>query len=99
MLERLTQHSLLVLKSARWRWALFVAVISDILGFAVVLLPPLQWLLDAITMILLLFILRFRWPLLVALAIEVVPGLEVFPAWTLVVLALSAKEKQKVAGN
>jgi hypothetical protein len=38
----------------------------------------------------LLFTLGFRWQLFIALAVEVVPALELFPAWTLVVLALLA---------
>ena len=78
------------LKYPRWRWALLIAVVSDVLGFAVVLFPPAQWLLDAATATALLFTLGFRWQLFIALAVEVVPALELFPAWTLVVLALSA---------
>ena len=62
------------------------------LGFAVVLLPPVQWLLDALTALALLIVLGLRWPLFVALAIELVPALAVFPAWTLVVLAMSADQ-------
>jgi hypothetical protein len=76
----------------RWRWALLMALLSDALGFGVVLFPPLQWLLDAVTALALFAALGFRWPLLFALAIEAVPGLELFPAWTLVVLALAATE-------
>lgn len=94
MLEKLIHHFVIAWKSPRWRWALLVALVSDILGVAVVLIPPVQWLIDALTALLLLFILGFRWPLFGALIIEVIPGLEVFPAWTLVVLALSAKEKE-----
>lgn len=78
------------LKLPRWRWALFIAIVSDAIGFAVVLFPPAQWLVDAITAAALLLIIGFRWPLLISLAIEVVPALELFPAWTLVVLALMA---------
>ena len=81
--------------SPRWRRALWVAVISDALGFGVVLWPPVQWLLDAVTVVALLFVLGFRWQLLFALAIEAIPGLEVFPAWTLVVAALAAMDARK----
>ena len=80
--------------SPRWRRALIIAAISDALGFGVVLLAPAQWLLDAVTAAALLLALGFRWPLLVALAIEVVPGLELFPAWTLVVLAMAGTTAQ-----
>lgn len=79
-------------KSPRWRAALLVAVVSDALGFGVVLLPPVQWLLDAVTAVALLAVLGFRWTLLGALAVELVPGLELFPAWTLVVAALAATD-------
>jgi hypothetical protein len=79
-------------KVPRWRWALLVAGVSDVLGIAVVPLPPIQWLLDAMTALALLLVLGLRWPLIVALAIELVPALAVFPAWTLVVLAISANQ-------
>jgi len=87
------------LKLPRWRWALFIAVVSDALGFAVVWFPPAQWLLDAATAIALLFALGFRWPLFIALAVEVVPALELFPAWTLVVLALLATPQDPTDGG
>jgi hypothetical protein len=76
------------------KWALLIALFSDALGFGVVLFPLLQWLLDAITAIALLMVLGFRWPLLIALAFEVIPAIELFPAWTLVVLAMMASEKK-----
>jgi hypothetical protein len=79
--------------SPRIRWALVIALVSDALGFAVVMVPPLQWLLDAITAAALLMVLGFRWSLLIALAIEVIPAVELFPAWTLVVLALMSSDK------
>lgn len=86
-------HSVLTnLKSPRWRWAFLTAILSDAMGFAVALWPPAQWLLDAVTAAVLLAVLGFRWPLMVALAVEVVPALELFPAWTLVVAALAATE-------
>jgi hypothetical protein len=75
------------------RWALLIALVSDALGFAVVLVPPLQWLLDAVTAIALLMVLGFRWPLLFALAVEVIPAVELFPAWTLVVMGMAASKK------
>ena len=75
MLSNLIQNLLLVWKFPRWRWALLTAVLSDALGFGVVLFPPVQWLLDAVTAIVIFVVLGFRWPLLVALAVEAVPGL------------------------
>jgi len=86
----MVQQLMTAWKIRRWRWALLIAAASDALGFGVVLLPPLQWVLDAVTAAALLIALGFRWQLFAALAIEVVPAFELFPAWTLVVLALSA---------
>jgi len=90
MLPTLPRNLRAAWQSPRWRWALLVAVLSDALGFGVVLVPPAQWLLDAVTAVVLFAVLGFRWTLLGALAVEVVPGLELFPAWTLVVAALAA---------
>ena len=94
LLSNLIQNLLLVWKFPRWRRALLTAVLSDALGFGVVLFPPGQWLLDAVTAIVVFAVLGFRWPLFVALAVEAVPGLQLFPAWTLVVLALAATETE-----
>jgi hypothetical protein len=93
MLKHLIQNFVLAWKYPRWRWALLTAVVSDALGFGVALYPPIQWVLDAITAVVLFAVLGFRWPLLPALAIEVVPGLQLFPTWTLVVAALASAEK------
>jgi hypothetical protein len=71
---------------------------SDALGFGLLLLPPLQWAVDAVTALLLFVILGFRWPILPVLAIEVVPAAQVFPAWTLVVLAMASTEKSSLTG-
>ncbi len=95
MLKRVTHDFRLAWASRRWRRALVVAVLSDLLGFGVALWPPAQWLLDAATAAVLLAVLGFRWPLLSALAIEAVPGLAVFPAWTLVVAALAASDSRQ----
>ncbi len=89
------QNIRLALKTPRWRWALLIAVISDALGFGVVLFPPLQWILDAVTAVALVVVLGFQWKLLIALAIEVIPAVQLFPAWTLVIVAMAATENQK----
>lgn len=94
MLPQLTHNLRIAWKHPRWRWALVVAVLSDAVGFGLVLAPPLHWTVDALTAILLFVVLGFRWGLLMALAVEVVPGLQVFPAWTLVVLALASTERR-----
>ena len=94
MSNQLIRNFLAAWKSPRWRWALAVAAVSDAVGFGLVMAPPLHWAVDAITAVLLFAVLGFRWGLLVALSVEVVPALQVFPAWTLVVLALASTEKR-----
>ena len=94
MSNQLIRNFLAAWKSPRWRWALAVAAVSDAVGFGLVMAPPLHWAVDAITAVLLFVVLGFRWGLLVALSVEVVPALQVFPAWTLVVLALASTEKR-----
>lgn len=89
-MQKLVHNFKTAWKFPRWRWALLIAVVSDTLGFGVVLLPPVQWMLDAVTAGALLFAIGFRWQLFLALAVEVVPALQLFPAWTLAVLAMSA---------
>jgi hypothetical protein len=86
-------------KSPSWRRALLIAIISDALGFGVVLFPPVQWILDAVTAIALVIVLGFRWKLLIALAIEVIPAIQLFPAWTLVIAAMAAIENKEISGK
>jgi hypothetical protein len=99
MFKRIIQNFRSAWKLPRWRWALVIAVISDVLSFGVVLIPPVQWLFDAVTAAVLFAVLGFRWSLLSALAIESVPVLELFPAWTLVVSALASTENRKPLGE
>lgn len=95
MLRNLVHQFLTAWKYPRWRWALVTAGLSDTVGFGVALIPPLQWLLDGVTAVVLFMVLGFRWSLLSALAIEAVPGLQLFPAWTLVVVALASTETRR----
>ena len=80
------------LQTPRWRWALLIAVVSDAIGFGLGLIPPIQWFVDAVTVLALLRVIGFSWPLLGALAVEAVPFLEVFPMWTLVVLVMATRD-------
>jgi hypothetical protein len=66
-----------------------VAVVSDAIGFSLGLIPFVQWIVDAVTALVLLLVLGFSWPLLGALAIEAIPALEMFPTWTLVVIVMA----------
>ena len=85
----------IALRFPRWRWALLIAVASDIVGIALALSPPAFWVVDGVTVILLLVVIGFRWPLFISLAVEAVPFLQLFPFWTLVVLAMAGIENQK----
>ena len=82
-------------KHPRWRLALLVAAVSDALGWSLGLVPPVQWALDGITALILLRIIGFSWPLLLALAVEAVPALELFPTWILVVLVQAGMSGDK----
>ncbi len=81
-------------QTPRWRRALIVALASDAAAFALITAPPVYWAVDIITVIALFVLLGFRWSLLPALFFEAIPGLQLFPAWTLVVGALAVTERQ-----
>ena len=68
--------------------AFLVAAVSDFLSFWLVLAPPVQWVIDLATALLLFLILGRRWMLLPGLIAEAIPGMGVFPVWVLVVLSL-----------
>ncbi|HKW13950.1 MAG TPA: hypothetical protein VJS69_05645, partial [Candidatus Krumholzibacteria bacterium] len=59
------------------------------IGFGLGLIPVIQWIVDAVTAVVLLLVLGFSWPLLGALVIEAFPALEMFPTWTLVVIVMA----------
>lgn len=70
----------------RFSWpALAVALVSDVLSVGFELVPPLQLALDVATALALWALCGWRWPLLPALIVEAIPGLALFPTWTLVV--------------
>lgn len=70
----------------RFSWAaLAVALVSDLLSVAFEFVPPLQIALDVVTALVLWALCGWRWPLLPALIVEAIPGLALFPTWSLVV--------------
>lgn len=83
----------------RRRVALGVAVLSDVIQW--VFFPvmsegaasPFDIALDAVTAVIILLAVGFQWRLAIALAIEVVPGLDMFPTWTAVVLSIPTAPK------
>src|SRR5450432_4237337 len=95
-LSRLTPDAV---PSRRKNWALFVAGISDLTQ--VLFLPafvegagsPFEVVLDALTALLIMLIVGFKWRLAVALVAELVPGVDLFPTWTAMVLSLPVEAK------
>ena len=65
--------------------ALAVALVSDLLSVAFEFVPPLQIALDVATALALWALCGWRWLLLPALIVEAIPGLALFPTWSLVV--------------
>lgn len=70
--------------------AFFIAVVSDALSIGFQLMLPMQLTLDIATALLLFIVLGWRWPLLLGLVMEAIPGVAIFPAWVLVVSAIAA---------
>ncbi len=84
--------------ATRKRWALAVAAASDIAQWFV--LPatieggvsPVEVGIDAATAIAILIVVGFHWRLAIALIAELVPGLDLAPTWTAVVLSLPVEK-------
>jgi hypothetical protein len=68
--------------------AFTLAALSDVVSFWTELVPPVQWVLDLGTAILLFLILGRRWAILPGLIAEAIPGMGVFPVWLLVVTSI-----------
>jgi hypothetical protein len=80
------------LKFSKKRLALafVIAGISDAIGAFTSPLPPIGWVADLATALLLFLVLGRQWLLLPGLALEAIPGLGVLPFWLLVVGAIAA---------
>ena len=70
--------------------AFVIAGISDLTGAFATLAPPIGWVLDIVTAVLLFIVLGWQWLLLPGLALEAIPGVGVLPFWLLVVGAIAA---------
>jgi hypothetical protein len=79
------------LKFSKKRLALAFAIagISDAIGAFAAPLPPIVWVVDLGTALLLFMVLGRQWLLLPGLALEAIPGLGVLPFWVLVVGAIA----------
>jgi hypothetical protein len=86
-----------VLSRKRRGLAFAIAASSDLIqlifspAFAEGAASPFDLALDAVTAVLILLVVGFQWRLALALAAELVPGVDLFPTWTAVVLSLPAK--------
>jgi len=69
--------------------AFAIAAISDAIGALATPLPPIVWVVDVVTALLLFMVLGWQWLLLPGLALEAIPGVGVFPLWLLVVGAIA----------
>lgn len=81
----------------RKRVALAIAVVADVLqGGLFAGLPMASWIpsdvMDVGVVAMLVALLGFRFRFLIALAIELVPGAQLFPSWTAFVLSLPTRE-------
>jgi hypothetical protein len=73
----------------RLAFAFAIAGISDVIGAFATLAPPIVWVVDIGTALLLFMVLGRQWLLLPGLALEAIPGLGVLPFWLLVVGAIA----------
>jgi hypothetical protein len=69
--------------------AFAIAAASDAIGAFATPLPPIVWVVDIGTALLLFMVLGRQWMLLPGLALEAIPGLGVLPFWLLVVGAIA----------
>jgi hypothetical protein len=74
---------------ARLGLAMAIAVASDLASVWLEFVPPMQWTLDVATAGLLFLTLGRQWAILPALVAEAIPGIAMFPAWVLVVVAVA----------
>ncbi|MFZ0669907.1 MAG: hypothetical protein WBE94_13970 [Pseudolabrys sp.] len=69
--------------------AFAIAGIADAIGAFATPLPPIVWVVDLATVLLLFMVLGRQWLLLPGLALEAIPGFGVLPFWLLVVGAIA----------
>jgi hypothetical protein len=88
-----------VVKRPSWKRflaAFVLAAISDVVSFFTEFVPPLQWVVDGATALLLFLILGRRWAILPGLVAEAIPGMGIFPVWVLVVLSILLYDEIKL---
>ncbi len=77
--------------------ALLVAGLADLLQLVLFpmfiegALSPFDWVVDTAVVLVLSLVLGFKWRLLLGLGLELVPGLDLFPTWTALVLSIPSE--------
>ena len=85
--------------------ALLVAGLTDLLQlvffpmFFAGAASPFDWVLDLLTALVLTGIVGFKWRTLLGIVVELVPGLDLFPTWTALVLSFPSAPKEPRAGE
>ena len=77
------------LSKKRLAVAFAIAGISDVISAFTTFMPPVEWVVDFVTAVLLFVVLGWRWLLLPGLIMEAIPGVAVIPFWVLVVGAIA----------
>lgn len=77
------------LTPSRLMAAFAIAAASDLVSAFTTWAPPVAWVVDLATALLLFIVLGWRWLLLPGLIMEAIPGVGVVPVWVLVVAAIA----------
>jgi len=65
--------------------AVVIAGLSDLIAAFATLAPPIVWVIDVVTALLLFIVLGWSWWLLPGLIMEAIPGWGIIPSWLIVV--------------
>ena len=82
--------------------ALLVAGLADLLQlvlfpmFVEGALSPLDWAVDGLVVVALTLVLGFKWRIFLGLGVELIPGLDLFPTWTALVLSIPSAPSTRV---
>ena len=92
-----SQMSPAAVPASRKRIAIAIALLADAAqGGMFVEMPALSWLpadaLDILVGIAFLLLLGFRWRILFAMGLEMIPGAQLFPSWTAFIISLPTIE-------
>lgn len=83
--------------AGRKKIAIAIALLADAAqGGMFFEMPALSWLpadvMDIVVAVLMLLLLGFRWRIVFALALEMIPGVQLFPSWTAFIISMPTIE-------